>query len=68
MTIQNRSNPREPAAISASDTRRTHLPSLAAAALLTLLPVAAHAAGFDCAKAASPTEKTICADTALSKL
>jgi uncharacterized protein len=27
-----------------------------------------HAAGFDCAKAASKTEKTVCADAALSKL
>ncbi|WP_322081179.1 lysozyme inhibitor LprI family protein [Burkholderia sp. BCC1972] len=68
MTTQNRSNARGPAAIPACETQRTHLPSIAAAALLMLLPVAAHAAGFDCAKAASPTEKTICADTALSKL
>ncbi|QTO23567.1 lysozyme inhibitor LprI family protein [Burkholderia seminalis] len=68
MTIQNRSNPREHAAISASSVRRTPLPFVAAAALLTLLPIAAQAAGFDCAKAASPAEKTICADTALSKL
>ncbi|MCA8299569.1 lysozyme inhibitor LprI family protein [Burkholderia sp. AU30198] len=41
----------------------------AAAALLPLLlPLATYAAGFDCAKAASPTEKTICADAPLSKL
>ena len=61
-------NARGQAAISASAVRRTHLRSVAAAALLTLLPLAAHAAGFDCAKAASPTEKAICADAALSKL
>ncbi|NTZ81700.1 DUF1311 domain-containing protein [Burkholderia metallica] len=66
MTIHNRSNPRGHAALCASGKRSTYLSSLAAAALL--MPVAAHAAGFDCAKAASPTEKTICADTALSKL
>ncbi|WP_175820833.1 lysozyme inhibitor LprI family protein [Burkholderia sp. BCC0419] len=68
MTIHNRSNPRGHAALCASGKRSTYLSSLAAAVLLTLLPAAAHAAGFDCAKAASPTEKTICADTALSKL
>ncbi|MEN8512989.1 lysozyme inhibitor LprI family protein [Burkholderia sp. RS02] len=68
MTIQNRSNARGQAAIPACDTRYLHLRFIAAAALLTLLPIAAHAAGFDCAKAASPTEKTICADAALSKL
>lgn len=39
-----------------------------AALLPLLLPLATHAAGFDCAKAASPTEKTICADAAVSKL
>ena len=68
MTLQNPKNARGQAAISASAVRRTHLRSVAAAALLTLLPLAAHAAGFDCAKAASPTEKAICADAALSKL
>jgi len=68
MTIQNRSNARGQAAIPACDTRYLHLRFIAAAALLTLLPIATHAAGFDCAKAASPTEKTICADAALSKL
>jgi len=68
MTIQNRSNARGQAAIPACDTRYLHLRFIAAAALLTLLPIAAHTAGFDCAKAASPTEKTICADAALSKL
>ncbi|PXX34757.1 MULTISPECIES: lysozyme inhibitor LprI family protein [Burkholderia] len=68
MTIQNRSNARGQAAIPACDTRYLHLRFIAAAVLLTLLPIAAHAAGFDCAKAASPTEKTICADAALSKL
>lgn len=68
MTIQNRSNARGQAAIPARDARYMCLRSVAAAALLTLLPIAAHAAGFDCAKAASPAEKTICADTALSKL
>lgn len=61
MTIRNRSNAR-------ADARHPNLRSIAAAALLALLPIAAHAAGFDCAKAASPTEKAICADTALSKL
>jgi uncharacterized protein YecT (DUF1311 family) len=30
-------------------------------------PVAAHAAGFDCSKASSASEKAICADDALSK-
>ncbi|MDR6499506.1 uncharacterized protein YecT (DUF1311 family) [Burkholderia ambifaria] len=68
MTIQNRSNAHGQAAIPACDTRHMRVRSIAAAALLTLLPIAAHAAGFDCAKAASPTEKTICADAALSKL
>ncbi|MGY4723928.1 lysozyme inhibitor LprI family protein [Burkholderia pyrrocinia] len=68
MTIQNRSNARGQTATPAGDARYMRLRSIAAAALLTLLPIAAHAAGFDCAKAASPTEKTICADTALSKL
>ncbi|MDN7907856.1 lysozyme inhibitor LprI family protein [Burkholderia diffusa] len=37
-------------------------------AVLTISPMAAHAAGFDCAKAASPTEKAICADAGLSSL
>ncbi|MET3552681.1 uncharacterized protein ABIC50_002605 [Burkholderia sp. 567] len=37
-------------------------------AVLTIPPMAAHAAGFDCTKAASPTEKAICADPALSSL
>ncbi|HIE4192092.1 MULTISPECIES: lysozyme inhibitor LprI family protein [Burkholderia] len=68
MTIHNRSNVRGQVAIPACETQRPHWPSVAAAALLMLLPVAAHAAGFDCAKAASPTEKTICANPALSKL
>ncbi|VWC84727.1 PF07007 family protein [Burkholderia lata] len=68
MTIRNRSNARGQTALPASDASCTHLRSVAAAALLTLLPLAAHAAGFDCAKAASPTEKAICADATLSKL
>lgn len=43
------------------------LSSLSASALfLTSLP--SQAAGFDCAKATSPTEKAICADGKLSKL
>lgn len=68
MTIRNEKNARGHAATPASAVRHTHLRSTAAAALLILLPPAAHAAGFDCAKAASPTEKAICADAALSKL
>lgn len=68
MTIHNRSNPRAHAARCASGKRSTYLLSVAAAVLLTLLPHVTHAAGFDCAKAASPTEKRICADTTLSKL
>lgn len=35
--------------------------------VLTALPLASRAAGFDCAKAASPTEKAICATPALSQ-
>jgi uncharacterized protein YecT (DUF1311 family) len=35
---------------------------------LLLLPPIAHAASFDCAKAASPTEKAICSDPHLSAL
>ena len=68
MPLQNRSNARGQTAFPASDAARTPLRSIVAAALLTLLPLAAHAAGFDCAKAASPTEKAICANAALSKL
>ncbi|CAB3758061.1 hypothetical protein LMG29660_03323 [Burkholderia puraquae] len=68
MTIQNRSNARGQTANPARGASHLHLRAVAAAALLTLLPAAAHAAGFDCAKAASPTEKTICGDAALSKL
>ncbi|QFS42212.1 Lysozyme inhibitor LprI [Burkholderia cepacia] len=68
MTLQNRSNARGKTAISAGDALHMRVRSVAAAVLLTLLPAAAHAAGFDCAKAASSTEKTICADAALSKL
>jgi uncharacterized protein len=37
-------------------------------AALAALPCAAIAAGFDCAKAATQTEKAICADQALSEL
>jgi uncharacterized protein len=36
--------------------------------LTCLLPAAAHAAGFDCAKAAAPTETAICQDPRLSSL
>ncbi|MBU6486293.1 MAG: DUF1311 domain-containing protein [Burkholderiales bacterium] len=36
--------------------------------VLTALPMACRAASFDCAKAASPTEKAICATPALSQL
>ncbi|WP_175957429.1 lysozyme inhibitor LprI family protein [Burkholderia sp. BCC0405] len=68
MTIQNRSNARGQAATPARDASHAHLRSIASAAWLALLPLAAHAAGFDCAKAVSPTEKAICADAALSKL
>lgn len=68
MILQNRSNARGKTAISADGALHMRVRSVAAAVLLTLLPAAAHAAGFDCAKAASPTEKTICADAALSKL
>ncbi|MGN7983658.1 lysozyme inhibitor LprI family protein [Burkholderia sp. 22313] len=72
MTIQNRPNvragERRQAATPARGARRSKPQILAAAALLAALPMAAHAAGFDCAKAASPTEKTICADTGLSTL
>ena len=38
----------------------------ALAGLLACAPLLAHAAGFDCGKAASKTEKTICADPVLS--
>lgn len=68
MTTENRPNARGQAAMSACEMPRTPLPFIAAAALLMLVPVAAQAAGFDCGKAASPTEKTICANPALSKL
>jgi uncharacterized protein len=33
-----------------------------------MLPMAGHAAGFDCAKAASATERAICADTSLTQM
>jgi uncharacterized protein len=39
---------------------------LTALALTLALPVAAHAASFDCNKARSPDEKAICANTALN--
>ncbi|WP_354164501.1 lysozyme inhibitor LprI family protein [Burkholderia sp. 567] len=48
--------------------RRANLRSAMILAVLTIPPMAAHAAGFDCTKAASPTEKAICADPALSSL
>ncbi len=75
MTIQHRSNTRAGerghpaiAALPVRHAAAMNLRSIATAALLTLAPIAAHAAGFDCAKAASPTEKAICADAGLSKL
>ncbi|MCA8023524.1 lysozyme inhibitor LprI family protein [Burkholderia metallica] len=68
MTFQNRPNARGQTAIPAGVARHTQLRSVVAAALLALLPAVAHAAGFDCTKAASPTEKAMCADAALSKL
>lgn len=36
--------------------------------LFMVLPVVAYAAGFDCAKATSDAEKSVCADTGLSRL
>ncbi|WP_175672745.1 lysozyme inhibitor LprI family protein [Burkholderia ambifaria] len=48
--------------------RRANLRSVMMLAVLTMAPMAAHAAGFDCTKAASPTEKAICADPGLSSL
>jgi len=48
--------------------RRANLRSAMILAVLMIAPMAAHAAGFDCTKAASPTEKAICADPALSSL
>ncbi|UEP33164.1 MULTISPECIES: lysozyme inhibitor LprI family protein [unclassified Burkholderia] len=48
--------------------RRANLRSAMILAVLTIAPIAAHAAGFDCTKAASPTEKAICADPGLSSL
>nr|WP_230942855.1 lysozyme inhibitor LprI family protein [Burkholderia vietnamiensis] len=72
MILPNRSNPhagmRASAALPARASRRAIPHVLAAAAWLTALPMAAHAAGFDCAKAASPTEHAICADARLSAL
>ncbi|MGX1308993.1 uncharacterized protein AB7M35_003751 [Amorphus suaedae] len=41
---------------------------LLAAALMATMPAAVQAASFDCAKAASRTEKTICGDATLSGL
>jgi uncharacterized protein YecT (DUF1311 family) len=40
----------------------------AGVALLLAAPLAAHAAGFDCAKAGSPSEKAVCASPKLSAL
>ncbi len=72
MTIQNRSNARAgergQAALRGRQVRNATLPSAVIFAVLTIAPPAAHAAGFDCAKAASPTEKAICADAGLSSL
>ncbi|WP_165184424.1 lysozyme inhibitor LprI family protein [Caulobacter soli] len=39
---------------------------LTALALTFAVPVAAHAASFDCARARAPDEKAICANTALN--
>ncbi|AIO37321.1 hypothetical protein DM40_5643 [Burkholderia cenocepacia] len=72
MTIKNRSNARTGARKRAAccDPQRHSASGWAARilALLTIAPIAAHATGFDCAKAASRTEKTICADAGLSSL
>ncbi|MBK8457102.1 MAG: DUF1311 domain-containing protein [Phyllobacteriaceae bacterium] len=43
-------------------------PAFAGAMVLGFLAIPAQAAGFDCAKAKSPTEKAICADKLLSEL
>lgn len=43
-------------------------PSLILLLSLSMLPLLAHAAGFDCRKAASAAEKAICADATLSKM
>ncbi|NIF39909.1 DUF1311 domain-containing protein [Burkholderia sp. Tr-862] len=48
--------------------RRANLRSAMILAVLTIAPIAARAASFDCTKAASPTEKAICADPGLSSL
>ncbi len=48
--------------------RRANLRSAMMLSVLTMASMAAHAAGFDCTKAASPTEKAICADPGLSSL
>ncbi|HTH73139.1 MAG TPA: lysozyme inhibitor LprI family protein [Trinickia sp.] len=48
--------------------RMRSFPQLVSLIALAALPIASRAASFDCAKAASPTEKTICATPALSRL
>lgn len=72
MTIKNQSNARAgergQAARCGRHMRSANLRSAMILAVLTISPMAAHAAGFDCAKAASPTEKAICADAGLSAL
>ncbi len=72
MTIQNRSNARAgargQAALRGRQVRNAILRSAMIFAVLKISSPIAHAAGFDCAKAASPTEKAICADAGLSKL
>ncbi|RQR31474.1 DUF1311 domain-containing protein [Burkholderia sp. Bp9143] len=72
MTIRNRSNARAgergQAARRGRHVRSANLRSAVILAVLTISPMAAQAAGFDCAKAVSPTEKAICADAGLSSL
>ncbi|KAB0661597.1 DUF1311 domain-containing protein [Burkholderia diffusa] len=72
MTMKNRSNARAgergQATLHRRHARRANLRSVMMFAVLTISSMAAHAAGFDCAKAASPTEKAICADAGLSSL
>ncbi|RQR54624.1 DUF1311 domain-containing protein [Burkholderia sp. Bp9140] len=70
--MKNRSNARAgergQAARRGRHARRANLRSAMILAVLTISPLATHAAGFDCTKAASPTEKAICADAGLSSL
>ncbi|KVV37541.1 hypothetical protein WT27_17510 [Burkholderia territorii] len=72
MTMNNRSNARAcergHTARRGRHARSADLRSVMMLAMLTISPMAAHAAGFDCAKAASPSEKAVCADAGLSAL